>query len=223
MSNSYAKVGPAPLPKGSRTARHDEVVEDAPISPYAKLGNAMGPLGPTNYVVVPQHWFYWNNPIVPPIEFLAKGCRELGVGLKEIRSRSVAIENSKDKVLQKLTGIRVLRIKIEVCVLLTVLSCSWKLIETVHAQWPGYHTPFEGLIKTYDGNITRDELLDKLCAAVVDYVLMLKDTRAKVAKESSKWMIGGKGGLEMETFSITGLFHRGGAYFQPEIWVPRRL
>lgn len=84
-------------------------------------------------------------------------------------------------------------------------------------QWPGYpHAKLETRIKTQDGNITRGELFDRVCGAVAE---ILKEMNVYVDAGNAKWMIG-KRGLDVDKFFIARLLHRGGSYFQPEIWMP---
>ena len=91
----------------------------------------------------------------------------------------------------------------------------------VHDQWPGYlHHPFDTRIGMKDGNLTRGELLDLVCNAMVNFVETLRKRSALASKEDVKWQIGGYNGLKVTKFFVAGLLHLGGNYFQPEIWVP---
>ena len=87
-------------------------------------------------------------------------------------------------------------------------------------QWPGYpHFHFERPITTHKGNVTRGELIDLVCKTVVEFVETMKNEKMRVRKEEKQWMIG-QAGFKMNTFFVARLLHRGGNYFQPEIWVP---
>ena len=87
-------------------------------------------------------------------------------------------------------------------------------------QWPGYpHFPFETPITTKGGNINRGELIDLVCDAVMEFVDTMKANYVRVNKEEKQWMIG-QAGFKMNSFFVARLLHRGGNYFQPEIWVP---
>ena len=87
-------------------------------------------------------------------------------------------------------------------------------------QWPGYlDHPFDGTISNVK-NLTRGELLDEVGKMVLSFVQALKSRGFKVSSGHGEWMIG-RTGLKMERFYVARLHHRGGNYFQPEIWAPR--
>lgn len=69
-------------------------------------------------------------------------------------------------------------------------------------------------METKEGNVTRGELRDLVCGAVIEFSMLLKRRNAYVAKGYTKW------GLNVDKFFVARLLHRGGNYFQPEIWVP---
>lgn len=68
-------------------------------------------------------------------------------------------------------------------------------------------------------NLSRGELLDRVCKVVVEFVQSLRPNCITVNREHSKWKIG-KTGFKADTFFVARMHHRGGNYFQPEIWVP---
>ena len=69
-----------------------------------------------------------------------------------------------------------------------------------------------------EGKITREELVELLYDALFKFVRKLEPQGHLVERGLEKWKIGGTG-LNMDKFFIAGLYHRGGIYFQPEIWV----
>lgn len=69
------------------------------------------------------------------------------------------------------------------------------------------------------GKVTRGVLAELVCKAVDEFVKRLKSAGKQVNKELAQWMIGARG-LRIHTFFVPRLIHRGGIYFQPEIWVP---
>lgn len=67
--------------------------------------------------------------------------------------------------------------------------------------------------------ITRGELVKLVCDAALEFVERLKESRSRQKKGFEEWKIG-KRGLKGYQLFIPRLLHRGGNYFQPEIWVP---
>ncbi|KAF8920372.1 hypothetical protein CPB85DRAFT_631375 [Mucidula mucida] len=172
------------------------------------LSNELGPIGPTNHILVPQDTVFgeptsydrYQEHLFKPISFRAQGFHELGVKLTQIlKQRSDPIDGGEDPVFEN-SAYREIKIKI---------------------QWPGYpHHPFEKRMKTHNCSITRATVCLILTNMVIDFVMMLKDRKVQVEKGYEGWAIG-KGGLKANEFWITGLLHRGGNHFQPEIWVPQ--
>lgn len=94
------------------------------------LTNELGPVGPTNHVLVPQDNIFGEptsygrhtDYLFAPIEFRTKGFHELGVMLKQIlKQHSDPIEHSEDKVFERV-GYREIKVKIQVCSSATWLS-----------------------------------------------------------------------------------------------------
>ncbi|KAF9052464.1 hypothetical protein BDZ89DRAFT_428913 [Hymenopellis radicata] len=200
-----------PYPRSRKEAAASHSMKSTSARNYdtlSVLSNDLGPIGPTNHILVPQDTVFgeptsynrYQEHLFQPISFRAQGFHELGVKLTQIlKQRSDPIDGGDDHVFEN-SGYREIKVKI---------------------QWPGYpHHPFEKRVKTHNCAITRATVCLILANMVLDFVMMLKDRKVQVEKGYEGWAIG-KGGFKANEFWITGLLHRGGNHFQPEIWVPQ--
>lgn len=101
--------------------------------------------------------------------------------------------------------------------LLYVPSCLVVLLNSYYIQWPGYDPARHSFEKRIvnAGKLSRGELLDVVCGAVVECLDVLEHTHCKTRKEHAKWASAHR----VDTFLVTRLHHWGGKDFQPEIWV----
>ncbi|EGN98853.1 hypothetical protein SERLA73DRAFT_73441 [Serpula lacrymans var. lacrymans S7.3] len=96
----------------------------------------------------------------------------------------------------------------------------------VKVIWPGYSQfPFEKRIKTQNGEISRGVLLVLLAQALDDCVTYIRSEDIAVERGYEKWAIrtprNGLRGISAKDCLITGMTHRAGSTWQPEIYVPR--
>ena len=102
-----------------------------------------------------------------------------------------------------------------------VSACLVVLINSYYIQWPGYDPSryfFEKRIG-HAGLLSRGELLDAVCGAVVECFEVLEHVHCRIPREQAKWAIGRRGSFTADRFFVVRLHHWGGKDFQPEVWV----
>ncbi|ESK87252.1 peroxysomal citrate synthase [Moniliophthora roreri MCA 2997] len=216
--NSY----PYPVP-GRRTSQSD-VNQNQPrpsrkhsitsqVGPSYILTNATGgPLGPSNHIILPQEAYHDDSYLPnqqlgggfrrPPISFQVKGFPELGVRMSAILGEpDLPLVGGEDKVFKD--GYKEIRMRL---------------------LWPGYSCfPFERRIKTCDSQLLRSHLLLALAKAIMSFLIHIPTNKTSVECGFEAYQIkmaSGKPGFTGGELFITGLIHRGGPNWQPEIWYP---
>ncbi|KAK7050858.1 hypothetical protein VNI00_004969 [Paramarasmius palmivorus] len=93
---------------------------------------------------------------------------------------------------------------------------------TIKIKWPGYPNDVgDKEFSTKRGSLDREYLLHYVLSAIRDYWNGIIAKGVKVARGFEAYRIGG-GPLRLEDLVVTGLVHRGGQLWQPEIWFRQR-
>ncbi|KAF8825370.1 hypothetical protein HHX47_DHR7000173 [Lentinula edodes] len=142
---------------------------------------------------------------VKPITFKMKNFAELGVRLfdclDENHFRHPNIEDKDAKLFSTDEVYREMRLKI---------------------LWPGYSEyPFTRRINIRKGEMTRISMLFNVATAIADFVKKVQSDRDCTCERGLEmWKLTGRESLNVDQFILTGLVHRGGPNWQPEIWCP---
>ncbi|KAJ3839721.1 hypothetical protein F5878DRAFT_724304 [Lentinula raphanica] len=193
----------------SKPRRQDEPKRNRyPADPFPILADGRGP---TNHIRIPQTVYYDVTDISrcmsfsKPITFRMKNFAELGVRLShcldENQSRHPNIEDMDAKLFANDEVYREIRLKI---------------------LWPGYSEfPFTRRINIRKGEMTRITLLFNVVTAIADFVKKIQtDWECTCEPGLERWKLTGKGRLKVDKLILTGIVHRGGPNWQPEIWCP---
>ncbi|KAK1231687.1 hypothetical protein PQX77_005173 [Marasmius sp. AFHP31] len=192
-SSQVSFTGPA-----ARPARK-VIFED----PRCVMQSAHGtPLGPTNHVIVPQAPFFdepsFESSRLESVSFQLRTFPELGVRITTaLAEHELALVGGDDMVFNKVV----------------YKEIKFKIV------WPGYSRfPFERRFKT---KTTRSLLLGNLSKTLADFIRHIDHNNVPIEPGYERWEVGTRRPyITSDELFVTGLIHRGGPNWQPEIWCP---
>ncbi|KAJ6623949.1 hypothetical protein B0H10DRAFT_2431035 [Mycena sp. CBHHK59/15] len=222
-ANSIHKHSMPPYASPARPRRHSVVHDQEPeptrshSSKNRRGSEQLGlclPDGPPDHVRVPQEVFQEPVPPlgykridmhrVPSIAFKSHNTCTPGIRLSHVRGEYFpGLEGSSDRVFENTYGYREIKIRV---------------------MWPGY-PPNEKRFKTQEGAVTRNFVLMLVASSVKAYISEIKRKKMVATRGFEEWSIGkrpnGRDGIQGDEIVINGIEHRGGANFQPQLWVPK--
>ncbi|KAJ8072348.1 hypothetical protein PM082_015907 [Marasmius tenuissimus] len=171
--------------------------------PRCVMQSAHGtPLGPTNHVIVPQAPFFdepsFESSRLESVSFQLRTFPELGVRVSTVLAEhELALVGGDDMVFNKVVY-KEIKLKI---------------------VWPGYSRfPFERRFKT---KTTRSLLLANLSKTLADFIRHIEHNNVPIEPGYERWKVGTRRPyITSDELFVTGLIHRGGPNWQPEIWCP---
>ncbi|KAJ3739319.1 hypothetical protein DFH05DRAFT_546905 [Lentinula detonsa] len=199
---------PPQSPESSKRRRGDPQPNRYPADPFPIVKDGRGP---TNHVRVPQRVFHDETDLnrcmsySKPITFRMKNFAELGVRLSdcldENHLRHPNIEDKDAKLFTNDEVYREIRLKI---------------------LWPGYYEfPFTRRINIRKGEMSKISLLFNVVMAIADFVKKIQSDRDCICERGLEmWKLTGRERLRVNELILTGIVHRGGPNWQPEIWCP---
>ncbi|KAE9385634.1 hypothetical protein BT96DRAFT_572595 [Gymnopus androsaceus JB14] len=166
--------------------------------------------GPAYYLRVPQSIFFDEADMnrgmshLKPITFRMKNCSEFGVRLSDCNVDHLRLPelDDQDAVLFGNDEVyREIRVKI---------------------AWPGYYDhPFTKRVNIRKGSMTRISMLFNVVAVIEEFIKKIHhDPECICDRGMEFWKLTGRERLTIDDFILTGLIHRGGPNWQPEIWCP---
>ncbi|KAK7050867.1 hypothetical protein VNI00_004979 [Paramarasmius palmivorus] len=217
--SSINSGNPYPYPASGRRASQDASSSRSTRKPSVTsdsscvLRNATGgPLGPSNHIALPQDPYYdetfmanymGGGPRRPAISFQVKGFPELGARMSAVLGPTDPPLVGNDDKIFSTDGYKEIKLRL---------------------LWPGYsRLPFERRIKTRDSQLTRSHALLVIAKSIMDFIKHIQTNRIPVERGFEAYQIQidpHKPGFTGNELFITGLLHRGGANWQPEIWCP---
>ncbi|KAG7089453.1 hypothetical protein E1B28_011138 [Marasmius oreades] len=165
------------------------------------------PLGPTNHIIIPQQPFFDENQMAnlesfrqESVSFQLERFPELGVRISDALGDEPILVGGNDMVFDK---------------------DVYKEIK-LRILWPGYSRfPFERRLKTRDTKASRSLVLMLLSRAIADFIKHVNHNRIPVEQGFERWEVGmHRPSITSKDLFVTGLIHRGGSNWQPEIWCP---
>ncbi|KAE9386526.1 hypothetical protein BT96DRAFT_1005996 [Gymnopus androsaceus JB14] len=165
---------------------------------------------PLNYLRVPQSIFFDEADMnrgmshLKPITFRMKNCSEFGVRLSDCnvdRLRLPELDDQDAVLFGNDEVYREIRVKI---------------------AWPGYYDhPFTKRVNIRKGSMTRISMLFNVVAVIEEFIKKIHHDPECICERGMEfWKLTGRERLTIDDFILTGLIHRGGPNWQPEIWCP---
>ncbi|KAJ4477450.1 hypothetical protein J3R30DRAFT_3404792 [Lentinula aciculospora] len=166
--------------------------------------------GPSNYIRVPQRVFYDETEMnrcmsySKPITFKLKNSAELGVRLSTcLNENHIKHPNIEDKDVRPFCDNEVYR------------EIRLKIL------WPGYYEyPFTRRVNIRKGEMTKISILFNIATAISDFVKKIQNDRCICERGLETWKLTGRQRVSVDQLILTGIVHRGGPNWQPEIWCP---
>ncbi|KAJ3993760.1 hypothetical protein F5050DRAFT_1577003 [Lentinula boryana] len=152
-----------------------------------------------------------------------KNFAELGVRLSDcLDENHLRHPNIEDKDAKLFTNDEVYReIRLKIVVRLSNRTIL-QIYLTVAFQWPGYYEfPFTRRINIRKGEMSKISLLFNVVMAIADFVKKIQSDRDCICERGLEmWKLTGRERLRVNELILTGIVHRGGPNWQPEIWCP---